>query len=360
MGRLFQVAIPRPVNRKRQKKGGMPMSNPIIQLAIQDLLDLPKPIVIAISGDATFKVSLTKTPQTSWSSISALELLKVARRSYLRYGFVPALDAYDQKSWVYIVQVNYVCKCGQYEQHEAVEWFSFRFIPSSGVPEGVGDLKLCQTTTQPSLELLINKHLFQGAEVGDQLVSISKICTTHAWCKNSNGIVASHTGAIRKAFWLVNDYYFRFNQNAKFMTGIFQPVLVRALGNGPAAESFTPAWQMLGLAKASDVAINRKIISYAYPGYFLSVKPLRGLLARLVCEQQLAATWLDVEPAKLGELLTMTGQISAQSDLTGESLRELVDAEVPDEPELKIIEIAAWRRAITKSLDALGITFVQP
>lgn len=129
---------------------------------------------------------------------------------------------------------------------------------------------------------------------------------------------------------------------------------------------FTPAYKILNISEPKKIKLDRIAHSlevYRFPTYFLNLDQLLDCFQKLIMEEKLTNTTLkyylqtkmnyqEISEMKskkelrlLGELLTVQGPIY-KSSLTGEELRKIIDNEVEDEPELKIIEIENWRKGI--------------
>jgi hypothetical protein len=126
-----------------------------------------------------------------------------------------------------------------------------------------------------------------------------------------------------------------------------------------------------------EVTLERKVMAYHFPAYFLNIHDLAKLLKRLYREGKMTALsfrhylenfveheiekWEDSSHRDLlnhlrglGRLLTTHGKIPGAT-LTGEQLRSLIDVEVGDGPRLQFIDAPGWRAQLAAAVAALPL-----
>ncbi|MDP3956529.1 MAG: hypothetical protein Q8P97_00860 [bacterium] len=345
---------------------------------------LPKPSGIYGIGDSIFELyEAKKMNRQSWTSKVLRNLLVDARGSYDVYGKRARLDVYDKKAAIYLVRAIYKWPLGSAQGVRVESWFSNRFVPNEGKPRGAAELDIC-TLRGRTIEKIMGERFFKNRKnFLRYILSYSRMCSIKPF-----PVAAKDRPKLKKlptpknpysavCFSLtckqfIRDYADDFSFH--YITGIIRDDLVKSAlaikKNGYSYEPlFTSAYRFLGVPK-NEVALDRRVYTYRYPGYFLLMPKLVGLLRNLARARKLPPKTLvhyfgseDLifktdDFKKLGGLSRL---LSAPRKLFGtnfssEALRTLVDKKVPDGPELKIDYIEGWKKSIDGVLKAGGVS----
>lgn len=346
---------------------------------------LPGPLAVYTSKEARFEVYKAKDILNPfWRDPTVKTLLLGARSSYSRYGNRFPLDDYDKKAAIYLVRASYT-HATEPSITTVEEWLSVRMAPGNGDPRGGGELEMYFHQGKP-MDFWLQQRFFPKEGVGfwNYVVSSSRMCGIHPHVVSQPsrgrelvielGPKHRYTAAcfaIIHAQFLVDYPMSEFPY--QYITAIIREDLKqKALRISKREENFwptfTPAYEILGLKDRSEVKLNRSEYAYEYPSYWLDISQLLDLLRLLLSEGRLKKTSLkrylrfSLEKREamvnLGALLTAHGPI-AGSEITGAELRELVDEEVEDVPELKITKTEDWNRGILRLLDAAETDFFE-
>jgi hypothetical protein len=232
---------------------------------------LPAPASSARLGRARFFIYRVKREDERHVPNARLHaLLTEARKTYERYGDVPKIDEYDKKSAIYIGKAVYPVRVGS-RQMLNEEWLSLRFIPAGGSPRYTEDLLVSRVGKKALLPILRRNMCNNEPGCAKRFVTLSRLCR-----------IAPKRGKNRytpQLFALMNRQFLTDAENAgatyATLTALLQPRLIdRALsvkGNRP---PFVRAERTLRLKKEERLGIDRTLLSYRYPGYFLRMDEL--------------------------------------------------------------------------------------
>lgn len=345
---------------------------------------LPTPVREYQFGDVHFFVYKVKDKKERIFPNEALySLLQEARRSYLRYGQVPLTDSYDEKSSIYLTRVVYPHTVDNVA-FPIEEWVSVRFVPASGNPLLSEDLDVCVYQNQP-LTLSLRKTLFPNRiDPLKHLVTISRICRiaprvptenvffTGTFIPQKNTYTALAFTAMNKVFLEESE---KNGDEIDFFTALareelFEKVLHFERGEKKAIFPFAAAENILNPDKKHRLRINRNILSYRHPGYFLNLEELIQLFGKLIdfgrltekSWQQHIKTQISFAECQehsktlpyheiletldgLSEMLLAPSWIE-NSRMHGTELRSLVDICVSDAVKLYMSPIDSWKKEI--------------
>lgn len=345
---------------------------------------LPKPLAVwrLPRRGARFELYRAKGLGTGqWDNAALFGCTLLARRSYRRYGEVPVLDSYDEKSAVYLVRARYRNFFpGQQRYFALEEWLSVRFIPASGSPPGTSDFDECSYQGEGvKLQEAIKERLFRGhADFLDGVVTISKVCGIHPYYaaqqeKDHGPPLAERHKYTDVCFALINKQFLEdyAGHPFRYLTGLFRDELIgKSLAvqapTGEQLPEFTPAYATLGCAP-SDIRLNRDASTYLFPGYFLRADQMIELLAVYINTESLPLSALHeyIPVESEDELLSLARQplraieglrrlgmllhgVPGTGGEVGQKLRGLFDRFAADGPQLKIMERRRWNESIER------------
>ncbi len=349
--------------------------------------ELPPPLTTYRLG--TIRLSLYQAKEfysPNWLHPHWPALVSEARRSYLRYGAVPLLDSYDDKAAIYMCRADYhpsVKRVGNSERR--TEWLSIRFIPADGAPVSTEDLDQFQYRGKSIGQCLLEQASQDSGQFWQSVMTISRICGFADL--NQNEAVAGSSAQNLKysavAFLLMNHYLFQHESvnRLKHVTAVFSERLfnkiVVEVERDTGVRLSVPGIEEYFKCAPGEVKLERKVMAYHFPGYFLNIHDLAKLLKRLYIDGHLTAVsfqhylenFLEHEVRNweefayrnllyrlhgLGRLLTSHGPIPGAT-ITGEQLRALVEVEVRDGPRLQFIDAPSWRAQLAAAVNALGL-----
>ncbi len=327
-------------------------------------LEKNKPVKEHKIGQVLFRIYLAKNLYNSkWNSALLKKITLEARHSYLRYGQVPLIDNYDKNAEVYLCRVTYA---------PMEEWLCVRFVPGSAASIFLEDLS-GYFYKGKSISRLIKQKLFFGKNNWQRkLVSMSRLCGISPYffgvgkkTKPSNSL--KYSG---QALALVNNHFFS-KHNFSYLSAVLRPELLKKiLHPNPKASLFLPeAHKTLG-CRPEEIYLNRNLFAYHFPGYFLNLFQMIRLLEKLIQEKKLTVNavkkyvkmyapdfnkklknkkYAEIlkSTAGLDKLLLARGRI-AGAKINGNELRDLVEKNVDDGPELKIIAVDKWKKQLLK------------
>lgn len=346
---------------------------------------LPPPLVSTTIGPLEFKLYRARRPFAhAWEHEAFETLVIAARRSYRRWGNLEPLDDEDAKSAIYLAHVSYPAEDGSETVHE---WLSYRFVPASGVPEGVKELMLFVSDAVPVLEVARKVLFLSSAHCEPFVVNSSRLCGVPPFLAHPGApapLPKKHRNTAL-AFALMNE---RFLEDCRemqlpfrYLFGIIQDDFIRkvlSVNNGPAL--FSPAFPLaepvLGLPPGA-IRLDREALSryvFRFPFYFFENGAIVAFLVRMFAEGKLtnasferyllhgadAARFLNGEgddprePLEgLDKLLGVDGPIEG-SPLTGDSLRSLFNEAVPDHPSLtlRITSLTERKKSVAEMIAA--------
>lgn len=302
-----------------------------------------------------------------WNSAVLKKLVMLARQSYLRYGAVPLIDDFDNKSAVYLCRVNYSY---QYKKRSILleEWLSVRFVPGS--EQGSMDDLNQHLYGGRSVSELIKAQLFPNEDCfQNNLVAISRICGIHPY--DSLAPEKSYRWLPKKlkykaiSFALINKDFFS-QQAFSYIIGVFREELLKELLRHAKFSLVIPKAHKLLHCRADKIYLNRDLLAYRYPGYFLNIRHFISLLKKLIKRKKISVTaikkyipfsnkvinkkqYKEILKSAMGmsNLLLSQGVIPG-SKIDGKELRALVGKHVADGPSLNMIAVSDWQAQLTK------------
>jgi hypothetical protein len=327
---------------------------------LREVLDTEVP---ALQGDydaLSVKVYLARASQKPWQSGPLHGLVAQSRESYRAlYGPQVALfDEYDAKAWVYVAIASYTSQGSAFD-----EALTLRFVPAEGLPAYNDDINFYCHKGPPERPLLaLLGHGMSSLNTGHTLrgcYSQSRMGALRP-CARRGGTLAGnrHVGL---SWSLMLECFLRDSQNAQRRCRLLTSQTTENLRILGAKIPTQPCDERLGL-DAGSIALYRqsphvRATCYGVPTYFLNLKDVSALLARLLSEGWLseataqAATTegVSLERAlrhpqphtlkRLNLLFEARGKLPG-SRLTGEDLRRLADDEVRDGPVLRLTQLA--------------------
>ena len=376
-----------------QVDGLNPFKDPIRKLTPHELRNLtqylPAPLSVWAYDDVRFEVYLPKQLfNPRWGDESLYQLLIDARGSYYVYGDRPPLDNYDAKSAPYLVRVIYP-HISNGQEVMAEEWVSDRLVPLTGKPLGSGELEFFEHDKK-GMEILFQEKFFGVRSPGYHrffTVTSNRLCgiAPYAASASDDPIFSPRPNRLKYTgicYVLIckhfSDDYLDLAEALYSTSIIHNKVLEKSMtfekGSKLLRVEFAPAWQIFGFAGAAEIRLNRYAhdsAAYQFSHYFLDSKKLvicleellnRGALAiesfHRYCGANAGAQNKIDPPFEqmryLGNLLNVNGPIFGSS-LTGKELRGIINAEVPDGPELKITAIETIRENTKNLIAELGI-----
>ncbi len=312
----------------------------------------------------------------TWESAALKKILTIARGSSRIYGNRPLYDELDKKAAIYIARVVYP----PFE-----EWLSYRLVPPAQEPIGAGELEMFRYRERPDSAPLEVSDLVREKLGKIDIFATSRMCGIHPLrTESGDERIARHRFSAfcyqAISYHMYQDYLKPLG--IKYTSGIilnqFVTNTLHASINGTLVGAlFTPATVTLGL-RPESIKVNRKEYGeyvYGFPGYWLNFKELlselsvkihSGILSEncvrhyLGLRKDFTKILLQDIPtmklmkifSRLGNLLTATGKLKYCTDMTGELLRERIDWNVEDGPELKITETEAIQRDVLKFFGA--------
>ncbi len=338
---------------------------------LKNLTDI-KPDKIYEIDSAVFSIFKVKDLNSSnWASETLKNAVLVVRSSYLRYGDVQLIDDYDEKSQIYLCRVKFILTGSENQPDSfAEEWFSVRFVSGNGVPDSFEDFNH-YLHGEEKISSHIQNILFSGEkDYLRKVVAISRFCGASARAINDGSVQMPgklrHTALV---FALFNLEFFSECQEFEYLVGVFRKeLLTKMLDLRLVGINFNlslPSAHVLLNCRPDEIRQNRNILAYKYPGYFLNILQLARIIDSLIADSRLSldsikkyvsryelnmsAALLGMESLQIlkrmegiGDFLTVSGAIGG-SLMTGEELRMIVDNEVDDGPELKMVATDKWR-----------------
>jgi hypothetical protein len=322
----------------------------------KELKHFPTPNAVYTSGRVSFSVYRAKDMnRRRWNSSALKAITLLARSSYRRYGNRPPFDQYDTKSAIYLVRTSTPTVGGGRDE----EWLSVRMVPGDAAPVGVSEPEIYRARGK-SVEFWLRKKI--GKKFWSSVASSSRMCGIHPYRITRSGSVTFVNNNRHRytaiCFALIHKQFALDYPLTKFpyryITAIIRPDFYRDRlvyrGNGKTAKpSFVPAYRFLGMA-TRDVAVDRKIYSYAFPDYWLNIEKLIHIINQF--RRQHSKTSLKplqkLEPGSLAGLANPAkshiriGGI----DIAAKAIRAIIDRSVPDVPELKITDASTWYRSM--------------
>ncbi len=326
-------------------------------------LESVKPLRVYKIGPAIFRIYKAKDLyHPFWNSEVLRRITKFARRSYLRYGAVPAFDDYDKNAAIYLCRVSY---------QKTEEWLCLRFVPGDTRDHSLEDTDQYLYNGRSIAGVLKNKLVLKNNPI-KKSVAVSRVCGISPYQASAAAKKDVLPGSMKytaQAFALLNKEFFA-DKHFSYLVGMFRPeVAKKILDFSPGLKlSFPDAYKILK-CKPEQIYLDRKSLAYQFPGYFLNAQQLVKLLQKLVRENKLKVDFVKKYAKNLlvdkksknytqtlksitgvSRILLWQGRIPG-SKLNGNQLRLLVDDSVADGPRLKIVTVESW----VKQLDRIKV-----
>jgi hypothetical protein len=328
-------------------------------------LEKINPFKIYKIKDVSFLIYKAKNLYSpKWNSHVLKQITQEARKSFLRYGPMPLINEYDKNAEVYLCRA--VDKTNE-------EWLSLRFVPGKDGAVLVEDLLQYNYKNIPISNLIADK-LFGEKNFHSKMVSISRICGIYPYVreveKTNRAKFFTSLKYVARSFGLINKVFFSQHDFVYLTATVRKELLKKVLRFNNKISLYLPdAHKIIGCA-SSDVRLNRSLLAYRFPGYFLDILQLINLLERLIKEGKLSLDsvkafikfykpnfkkklkekkYIEVlkEIKGLEKLLLLSG-IIPKAKITGEELRGLIAKHVSDGPILKIIPVSKWKKQLEK------------
>lgn len=355
------------------------------------LVKLPEPSYVYKKDDVVFSVYKVKDYfNEKWLDEKLKRLVFKLRGTFLRYGNVPLFDEYDRKSAVYLVKASSSIDTSDGKKIICDEWISVRFVPSDGEPNLSEDLDVCLIKDKTFFDFFDNDPSINKKYHSKNIVTISRLCGMKN--VNFNSVKSENISFPNKlqyttdSFAVLCDVFLNEIEEKKLpfqlVTCLMRPDFVKKFmiendNDDVIKFPLTLAKDFLKLP-GNHIKIDRKYLSYRYPGYFLKGEHLLNFLHKLIREKRISIISLkkylghdfDINMlnkifyrsklkflnklSKLGDLLSVEGVIEG-STLTGDELRKILDKEVADAPNLYLMDIPEWNKDIKLLLKNLKI-----
>lgn len=256
-------------------------------------INLPHPQAEYHVDDTRFFIYKAKSSEEKeFLDDSLRHMVLSARQSYLRYGKVPLLDSYDDKSSIYLARVVYSYQ-GEEGTFPVEEWLSVRFVRASGVPEFTEDIKVGLYQNKPLAFWLQKKLLNDDPNALEKIMTVSRLCRIPP--RGVKGQGSPLSVPVQKNNFTALSFLFMMRifleENTKrgklfeWYTALAKPELfqkVLAVSHSNIQLPFFSATKVLGIPEGEHVRVDRSLLSYQYPGYFLQLDELFSLLQKLI------------------------------------------------------------------------------
>lgn len=298
----------------------------------------------------------------NWENQSLHDLVRLCRRSFLRYGAVPLEDAYDNKAMVLLARVRYplndIC---------AEEWLSIRFIPASGEPYLSEDLQL-KLGSGPTFYEIINDKLFFGSDkASDFLLTISRICGIEPYDRENFNFIQKrleYTALTSSLVFLTMTDILQSENRYQYITAMFNQNIFRHIKekekDGKIVVLDLPnAHEILNLPEDYFKHIKAEKTAYSFPTYFFNLSQLIKWLEKIVAEGSISVSvinkflvkpidWREIDKKMLGNKVAVLDDLNGLGGLfsfegklegskyTGKQLREELEREVDKSFSLKL------------------------
>ncbi len=259
---------------------------------------LPFPIREHVFGDIHISIFKVKDREDiDFSDFSLLKMLHKARGSYARYGQVPLVDDFDTKASVYLTRTIYPFSADSGSSILLEEWSSVRFIPASGKPFSTEDLE-CSVYQGMSMSIKIQELLFNNhPEALDKVVTLSRVCRITPQVFGPNTLIPHthkvpeknmHTGL---SVFLMSKIFLEESASKgktyEWITALskpdfFEKVLCFPWKGKEMRFPFLNAEHVMAPDSQEKIHIDRSLLSYKYPGYFLDLKDLFSFFSEML------------------------------------------------------------------------------
>lgn len=329
-------------------------------------LETIKPVKKYKIGEVTFLIYKAKNLYNpNWNSGLLKKITQEARKSYLRYGSMRLVDEYDKNAEVYLCRAI---------DMSSEEWLCLRFVPGKIGGNSLQDLGQYICKNEPLSKMVAGK-LFPGVKnFQNKLVAVSRVCGISPYTFNLTKSKISYL-PIRmkytaKSFALINKVFFS-SSKFTYLLGVFRKELLERLlcFDSQLSLDLLDAYKVLGCS-SDEIRLNRSLLAYRFPGYFLNISQLIDLLGILIKRKDLTVSSVKtffrlynpnfkkyLKDKKYVEVLSMTEGLSKlllvrgkiiKSKITGNQLRDLVMKNVDDGPILKIMPVNNWIKQLQK------------
>lgn len=321
--------------------------------------DLPDPDFFWTYNDISIYIYCAKKKfSKQWTNPILRHIVMDARQSFKRYGPVPLVDVYDDKSSVYLARAVYPSVLiDKYSNSVLVEeWLSLRFISAAGNPEFTEDLKDCIYDGNPVYNLVRDELFKNSIDFNEKIISISRLCSIPSRFFNRQQKNFTNKLLMMPVLFLLSVETFlqesiSRSENIEYFTALLRPeVLEKSLGTMLGKNFHFYLTSLADILKLdSHITIN-DVLCYQYPGYFLKmsklIQLLKYLMDRGILTKQTIAYYLGdkniiekmyltnkyesnmlVATKNLGDLLS-TKDIIYGSLITGEELRMLIKNDI--------------------------------
>ena len=341
---------------------------------------LPAPERVYHIDGVIFEIYKAKEPfQPHWNHGVLRTLVREARKSFLRYGSIPLEDVFDTKAAVYLVRAQYILKEHAPLLFPVEEWLTLRFIPAHGAPYFTEDIEACLLRGRPIRQHIAERFFSSAEQALRSTVTTSRLCGIKPYFAKASVFPLYKEVLPRKhqylslSFVLLNYVFFDSVQTDPYkkdiITMMFHAKLLPkvtdiTLGDTRVPLPITQVHEFFG-ERQEHISIDRSILSYAYPSYWLDIDQLLRVLVlftqRGVFPPYIPQWYLHTphsfaelqhryskEPLrvlrhlrKLGSLLTVDGTIQG-TRIHGTQFRQYLDAHVADAPQLHVMPVAVW------------------
>jgi hypothetical protein len=317
-----------------------------------------------------------KIDHSEWEGMDLRSQILRARESYIdRYGKVNRLDRFDKNSAIYLVRTQYKDS----ENKETEECLSARFlIPHTYLSTNETD-KLLQSCYlgHPLIEMLQKFSPYRKKDIA----VVSRICGFRSPQEKKSGEKNKHILALQHtaiAFMLMVDQFIAdYNLgDIRFILGLFRGELIRKALTVVALDQTVPKFHFGTLlfpgSVRNEFCINRNYSAYEFPSYFLNTEKLGRTLREMIRTGLLKKEHVAshfTEPRLIedlikgktipyhefrffGKLLNHKGVIPG-SGTSGDELRVILGAEVPDGPELRVIKTNRFKQHTDRGIAQL-------
>lgn len=330
------------------------------QRSLRKLEALEVPLLRREYEGVTICVYLAKASEHGWVSSAMRNTVAHARHSYRTlYGpQVTVFDEHDSKAWIYVAIATYSCRGSTFD-----EVLTLRFVPAPGLPFGSDDLTCYFYKGAPGRSIA---ELLAGSR------SPLKIARAMRGCYSQGRMGAIRPSApdgtqlpgnrhVGLAWCAMLECFLEDSAKARRKCQILTSQTTEQLRILGAKIPTRPCDEHLGFERES-IVLNRKEphvreLCYGVPTYFLNMKDVSALIARLLREERLSPDFMQAvttpgvaleralrQPSantfrRLHLLFREHEPLGSEARMTGGDLRTLADHEVHDGPVLRLTQL---------------------